>query len=752
MQEESNSLTRRNFLRLTGTSAAIAGTAALLPRFALADQATPLTDRSKPARSVTLRSAALEVVLDAKDGLPWEYRLGGNRLRGEDFGQQIAARICRKSPWSTFDLPVAAATRSVHESSAEFHFTAIAGGANTVSFTLRYTLQHSTLVITLEDVKEEPGYELISVEMPRLVTVREQDGPAWLVHGDGGGSLTMLHEATAGALPPNRFWGNVLGTLPVVMVGTGRMLCVQETTAFMDGTELTVAGTPGSRRASIGTSKTWRVDGSACYDLNLEKGEPRNCGTAKTPNLLIEQPSSCRLDFLPVQGAPEDAWIDGAKLVRSRMPEIPTHYYDDKYVYGIRCDEPHFPAPAATFAECESNISAASELIDRSPQVVHLWGWQFHGKDTGYPAVNEVNQRLGGYDAMMHLMQRGKDFNATVTLSDNYDDAYRSSPAWNDAIIARRPDGELWKSHIWTGEASYIMGLAKYMAGPGPERVRYTCERYKLPETTHVDVLSYYSIRNDWDPQHPASGIRNLIEGRYRVLQEFKSHGVDVSSEALRYPMIGHISCFWYLTGPEKCPFGGQPVPMVPLIYRNSAVWGLSGGHQPDETVTRLNELFLGASPRAVGLSAMQPAQVTDLFYLWMVPWFQTHLRNIEAFHRDNSKTTLSLERNSFIAIDWEQKTHTITLDGEEVARTGQLTCPLGKDRIAFYATTARQLSARLPEGWNTAEIGAVTISADSPGRRTSCPFAIGNGRIELAVAPAQPVIVYRNKADLRLS
>src|SRR5207237_7441732 len=94
--------------------------------------------------------------------------------------------------------------------------------------------------------------------------------------------------------------------------------------------------------------------------------------------------------------------------------------------------------------------------------------------------------------------EKAKAYNCIATLSDNYDDAYRSSPAWDEKIIARRPDGELWESRNWTGENSYIIGLAKYMDGPGMERVRYTCERYKLPKTTHVDVLSYFSIRNDW--------------------------------------------------------------------------------------------------------------------------------------------------------------------------------------------------------------------------------------------------------------
>jgi hypothetical protein len=69
-------------------------------------------------------------------------------------------------------------------------------------------LHQAIITITLEEVRESPGYELISVDLPRLVTVREEDPDAWLVHGDAGGSFTMVQDATAGALAPNQFWGS----------------------------------------------------------------------------------------------------------------------------------------------------------------------------------------------------------------------------------------------------------------------------------------------------------------------------------------------------------------------------------------------------------------------------------------------------------------------------------------------------------------------------------------------------------------
>ena len=51
------------------------------------------------------------------------------------------------------------------------------------------------LLVSLEAVLEEQGYELIDVGLPDLASVREDDGGAWLAHGDGGGTVAMLSKA-----------------------------------------------------------------------------------------------------------------------------------------------------------------------------------------------------------------------------------------------------------------------------------------------------------------------------------------------------------------------------------------------------------------------------------------------------------------------------------------------------------------------------------------------------------------------------
>jgi hypothetical protein len=628
----------------------------------------------------------------------------------------------------------------VTTNTADFQFHAMDEGKLAARLVVRYLLSDTTVYVTLEDLQEHGGYELIEIAMPRLVTVREEDGPAWLAHGDTGGSVVMLSEASTGALPPNTFWGKVLATLPVVMVGTDRAMCVQEVTSYMDGSELAVAGRSGHRRASLGTVKVHRISGKDCYDMNSGPGTARICGNRDTSNLLVGQKSSCRLDFIAATDATKPVdWLAGAKLVRKRMPLIPTTYYDDKFVYGIRCDEPKNDVPTATFQQCEELIRNIAALTDNSPQVVHLWGWQYRGKDTGYPAVAEVNQRLGGYDAMMHLMEEAAKFNCEVTLSDNYDDAYKSSPNWDTKVIARRPDGELWKSRNWTGEDSYILGLAKYMKGPGLERIRYTCERYRTRHSTHVDVLSYYPIRNDWDSASPASGITNLLEGRYKVLEEFAKRGVDVSSEAVRYAFIGKVSCYWTMPRPRPCPFGGKPVPLLPAIYRRSALWGQSTRSTPPQEDNIFHTLFYNACPHVMIRSNTDLREVADLFYLMMVPWFKVFHRNIESFRREGSRIVIGLEGNSRIDLDETQKTYSVTVDGTEVARNGSTFCPLDESRIAFYSAKPTDLTAPLPKSWNPAKVSATALST---GKGEQYPVKVEQSIIKISVPAQRPVIV----------
>src|SRR5436853_3759551 len=270
------SLPRREFLQLAG-----AGVAALTLRPRLLSSDSPLTARSAPRRPVRLRSAQLEVVLDRNHGLPFSYKLlsRGTTFFGEPFGAPLAARIARLSDGQRVRVEALNPRVQTAATHAQFVFTLRDAAHTAVTCTLRYALEGATLRITLEDVREERGYELLDVAMPALISVREADAGAWLAHGEEGGSHVLLADATAATLPPNTFWGKTLATFPFLMLGTADAACIQEITAFMDGGEMSVSGAAPQRIGTMGGIRVHRVDGAACYDMNTGPNTPRNCGT-----------------------------------------------------------------------------------------------------------------------------------------------------------------------------------------------------------------------------------------------------------------------------------------------------------------------------------------------------------------------------------------------------------------------------------------------------------------------------------------
>ena len=743
MENRTDSIDRRKFLKVGGTGLAAVAAGPLWPKHLQGNT------RPSPVDPIVLKSSELEIILDREDGLPYEYHLIklGTRMAGEGLGEPMSATICRRQPRAFATASVKASSVKASTEEATFSFRVQHDGKTAAAFAIRYALEGGTVHVTMLGIEESEGYELIEIAAPRLVTVHEEDGGAWLAHGDDGGSVADLSKASVGHLQPNTFWGKVAASLPVVMVGTDKAICVQEVTAYMDGTELAVAGEPGHRLASLGTIKRHRVNGSQCYNMNTGSGTPRSCGNSTTPNLLIEETPACRLDFIgDFDGDGRVDWMDGAKLVRERMPEIPTHFYDDKFTYAIHCDEPTWKKPGATFEQASQLIRDVALLTDNIPQIAHLWGWQFRGKDTGYPAVNEVDERIGGYDGLMRLMEDARQHNCVATLSDNYDDAYKSSPAWDPAVVARRPDGELWESRNWTGENSYVLGMAKFMAGPGIDRVDYTCKRYDLRETIHVDVLSYFSIRNDWDREHPASGIKNLKEGRYKVLERFASHGVDVSSEALRYAFIGKVSSFWYAQGPAPDPFGGDPIPLLAIIYRKSALWGQSGKTRgPLDALLKM--LFYNGAVHLWHTAEVDRRMITDLIFINTLPWQKVCALNIEKFRRQGERTTLYLEHDSVIDLDWKLQKYSVSLSGAEIARDGSTFCPLDDGRMAFYSLEPKELSAPLPADWKPGEVAAIALDLHQP---EELHVDVDEGHVKVAVPARRPVMIYRDGAKAR--
>jgi Endo-alpha-N-acetylgalactosaminidase len=693
--------------------------------------------RSAPKSPIVIESSSLSVVLDPSDALPYQYRFGKGNIWGEDSGSGMTAIVCQHKPRVYASAALTPSSAKAGKSEVSFSFEPAFHGQTAASFVLKYSLNGASLTLTMEEVHEQPGFELIEVSIPDLATVREEDGPGWLAHGNEGGSVVDLSQSKPYRIPEDRFFGKIAHVLPVAMIGSGSIASVMEVSAFMDGMDLEIAGENGRRHARMGTVETYRVHGGRSYEMN-DLG-PRIAGNENTPNLLVGQTPRCRMDFFgDVDGDGTVDWLDGAKVVRQRMPPIPTHYFDDKLLYMIGGKYKLEAEPRTTFAQGEQLVRDIAMLTDYAPQVALVGGWDYEGQDTGYPAEDKVNDSMGGYDALLHFISTGPKFNANVSLNTNYDDAYMESPKWDPSTIARRPDGAPWKSRDWAGEISYIVGLAKYMQGPGVARVDEAVKRYNLHDAILVDALSWYAIRNDWDAEHPASGYKNLVEGRYRVLEEFRQRGVNVLSEQLRYPYLGKLALSVDGVSGSDDPFGGQSIPLLPALYRKSAIWGSGGASLKD--VPR--NLFWNSRPGPWYINATDRGDIADFYFLTVLPWIQIHDSEIESYKREGDRSTIGLSRRSKLEVNWMTRQYSVVVDGVEVASEKGTFCPLDQDRIAFFSRDSRSLQAELPAGWDASRIAGWVLFTD---HREPFEVKVEQSKISVDVPAGRPVIVYRD-------
>jgi hypothetical protein len=693
--------------------------------------------RRPPEQPVTLRSGLLTVTLDGKDGLPFRYLFDGQTIWGEDIGAPITAILCRLQPrkYVTASLSVASMART--QRSVVFRFEVPYEQEVGARFSLRYAISGTSMTMTVEAAAESPGFELIELALPNLATVRETDEGAWMAQGRDGGSFVRVGAAKPYRYEDDENFGRISTQLPIGMVGTHSVGCIMEVTGFMDGTESSIATTAAGRSARIGTVLVHRVHGGRCYNMN-DGGNPV-CGTQHTPNLLVEQTSRCRFDFFPVEDAAAP-WFPAAKLLRARMPPSPTRYFDDKLLYLIAGKQKIESQPRTTFAQSRRLIGEIARLTDYAPQVAYISGWVYDGQDTGYPSEDKVNASLGSYEELMQLMADSRRVNANVSVNVNYDDAYKSSPEFDPAFIAREPDSAIWKSRAWDGEISYIVGMAKYVLGGwATRRIAATMARYRLRDTLLIDALSWFAIRNDWDPAHPASGYKNLVDGKWRVIDEFRKRGVSVVSEQFRYPMLGKLALSVNGPEPRTCPFGGQQIPLTAIVYRKAAIFGSSG----DGVLRPQRDLFWNSRPGLWFENKTDRAAITDFYYLLALPFNEVHRLEAESFAAHGSLCRLGLEGQSSLTMDSAGTSYEVIWQGATIARDESTCCPVDANRIAFYSRSGGRLNYPLPAAWTGANVTARALTVD--GRRAS-PVQIEAGQIVVETPARVPVMVYSSQ------
>jgi len=147
------------------------------PILILTQETHSSASRSKPNQFNILENQTIRINFDKTDGLPDQYELlkVNDCFRGADRNSKIEAVIRKLTDHSERRVDANLSDVKMRPGMANFRYQLTFDHALVGTFEIRYTLDHSSIFITIENVTESKEYHLIEVIMGNLVTIMQNE-------------------------------------------------------------------------------------------------------------------------------------------------------------------------------------------------------------------------------------------------------------------------------------------------------------------------------------------------------------------------------------------------------------------------------------------------------------------------------------------------------------------------------------------------------------------------------------------------
>jgi len=189
-----------------------------------------------------------------------------------------------------------------------------------------------------------------------------------------------------------------------------------------------------------------------------------------------------------------------------------------------------------------------------APKIIYLVGWQYNGHDDKYPAFFKVNEALkrpqdtNARESLLWLIKEAKKYHTTVSLHINMTDAYEDSPLWKEYVakdmISKTSDGKLMVIGNYNNRKAYQINYKnEWEKGYAQMRIDKLLEllpSLKEGGTIHLDAWIARASKGHYESA--------IIEAEYqkKVLNYWKSKGIDVTSEWVMDYMVGWVPFAWH--------------------------------------------------------------------------------------------------------------------------------------------------------------------------------------------------------------
>jgi len=425
-------------------------------------------------------------------------------------------------------------------------------------------------------------------------------------------------------------------------------------------------------------------------------------------------------------------WMEAALWHRDHM-RTPSNTYEPKtftYIVFIDWVKPIKEPPGgyapiiASFAETLEIVRAVAKVTGNAKQRVVLVGWQFTGHDTGYPALNQVNERAGGAAALQKLVKDAAEYNANIEYHINVDDAYPDHPFFDPSVLQFNREGKpyVWSHQFEGGPPDYrISNTKQFRSGYFQRRAQSLLDTVPISEGIRLDTF-----RNCDISVGPGEDIGIVSETVYgaKILDWFTERGIIPMTE-----------------GPVDAYYGKLEAVQHRFVISDSfhlmMMQGkLYGGGKFQEGVGQalgwsMNVGYAFRETNAIGglhLDKYNEAEIADMYYLGNLT--QSYLlkkdliwlgiEKVGEKQVDKNGRTVTVPRNNYIARFSDGTVSTVFDDGSwtvvdhdfKSVDGSRRVIPIGDNEIVLYSVDGGVVDWALPLQWAGANTFATPVDS----------------------------------------
>ena len=695
--------------------------------------------------SLKIRSETLSVTMDAKFPRVFKYQTAS--------GKSLPAALESSRP--TIKLNGQLYTTSDLDVRVQSTASAVAYGMRVSSLDLeldwRFAIEDNELVFELTKVSEGGSFRLQTLEFPYhyLVRVPAAEGKGEAYRGEYG----------------RQKWSEPYSNL--LWQSTARFMKISEADGeeYPKDTNWSSADIPGVVATISDNIPYWKLKTQVLGGEGPGTDFAMWLGTyyyriAGDVQPLLQSRVAVLTEDRNHDGAVD--WMEAALWHRDHMRTPGDTYEPKTFVYIVFIDwvkpvkEPPggYAPPITSFAETLEIVRAVAKVTGNAKQRVTLVGWQFTGHDTGYPALNQVNERAGGAAALRKLVKDAAEYNANIEYHINLNDAYPDNPLFDPSVLQFNREGKpyVWSHQFDGAPPDYrISNTKQFRSGYFQHRMKSFLDTVPVSEGIRLDTFRNCDI--SVGPGEDIGFVSETVYGA-KMLDWFAERGIVPLTEGpvdAYYGKAEGVQHRFVISDPF------QLMMMQGKLYGGGKFqegmgqalgWSMNLGYSFRET----NEIG------GMHLTKYTETEIADMYYLGNLTqsyllkknliWLGTEKVGEKQVEKDGK--TVTIPRNSYIARFSDGTVSTVLDDGfwtvvdhDFKSVDGQRrVIPIGDQEIVLYSVDGGAVVWTLPSQWAQARISVTPVD---PSIATAQRYIVGSdSKVEISTKGRTAYILKR--------